>query len=178
MDKRHLYKKKIKELLEDIPRIPSGSCYLHSLELAGYFPNGLIWEIALGHELLEDTQLGEEEIKSLLGECGYSPMESIAILSGIKCLTNQYTKAKYPQLSRKQRKALESQRISQLPLGILEVKLQDRLLNLRDIKGLSEDFQKLYKGETLKLIGDIGDNPNEDIQLKIIQLRLELIKNN
>jgi (p)ppGpp synthase/HD superfamily hydrolase len=176
--KRKLYQKKIEELLGGIPRVPSGSCFSHSLELAGYFPNGLLWEIALGHELLEDTQLDEEGIKSLLGECGYSWSEVNLILIGVVVLTNQYTKGNYPQLNRKERKTLENQRISQLPSGYLEIKLQDRLLNLRDIKGLSGDFQKLYKEETLELIETIGDNPNEDIQLKITQLELELIKNN
>ena len=88
--------------------------------------------IALGHDLLEGTDITEEKLHKVLAKCLKKP-EIELVINGIKDLTNHFTKEAFPYLNRKERKRREIQRLANLPDYLQTIKLIDRADNLLDM---------------------------------------------
>lgn len=138
--------------------------YTHPLAVAEicnkYCPDtfGLI-EIALLHDVLEDTPYDKFRIIRELREVGYSIAETRFIIKGVEALTDVYTHAEYPELNRKSRKELENNRLAKIDTRYQTVKYADLLHNTMSIVEHDPSFSKVYVVEksNLLLSMDKGD---------------------
>lgn len=108
--------------------------------------------IAYGHDVFEDIY-NSYEFKSF--NKYENPPECTWIYSGIRYLTDVYTKNNYPYLNRTQRKLLEAQRLSKIPFYAMYIKLADLYDNTNDIVKHDEGFAIEYikeKAVILKLM--------------------------
>lgn len=104
-------------------------------------------EIALCHDLFEDTSVQMPELLRFLTHSGYSNEESLFIVSGVNDLTDVYTKENYPKLNRKDRKRLESERLSKVCETSQTVKYADLIDNTKSIVEHDKRFAKVYLSE-------------------------------
>ncbi|MDW3194885.1 MAG: metal-dependent phosphohydrolase [Cytophagales bacterium] len=110
-----------------------------------YAPEGV--EIALCHDLFEDTSCGEEELLSLLTEAGYTNEKANMILHGALELTDQFVPENYPELNRKERKKREAVRLGEISALAQTVKYADLIDNSSSIIKEDPGFARIYLSE-------------------------------
>ncbi len=118
-----------------------------------YEPSGI--EIALCHDLIEDTDCTEDDLKQQLLKCGYSETETVFIVDGVIDLTDQFTHEAFPKLNRKARKQKEAERLGKISYIAQTVKYADLINNSESITQHDKGFAKVYlseKGDILKLM--------------------------
>lgn len=125
--------------------------YTHLLSVADridqYVKNGYETEIALCHDLIEDTECSLAELSSKLLSCGYNIEEDEVILAGVDDLTDKYTHDKYPSLNRAQRKELEGTRIVASRPIAQTVKYADIIDNMLSLAEHDPGFARIYVRE-------------------------------
>ncbi|CAG5072040.1 hypothetical protein DYBT9623_03977 [Dyadobacter sp. CECT 9623] len=125
--------------------------YTHLLSVAdrvsAYPKTGCEIEIALCHDLIEDTECSLATLSSLLMSLGYGIAEDAQILAGVDDLTDKYTTIKYPRLNRKQRKQMEAARIILSRPIAQTVKYADIIDNIQSIIAEDPSFAKVYLAE-------------------------------
>lgn len=104
-------------------------------------------EIALGHDLLEDTNCTYAELLSFLLSIGYDLWEAKNISLGIDELSDKYTHANYPTTNRKERKRMEAERLSKISPRSQSVKYADIIDNSKSIVEHDKGFAKVYLKE-------------------------------
>lgn len=110
-------------------------------------------EIALGHDLLEDTECKVGQIFLRLKEIGYSNHDCSFIIEGIIALTDVYIKEDFTHLNRKTRKELEAIRLGSIQSAYQTVKYADLLDNGRDIIGNDPNgFARKYIQEMSEIL--------------------------
>lgn len=134
-------------------------------------PESLSIEIALCHDLLEDTKCTDTLLKQKLIEFGYTQEETLQILITVIELTDVYTKEAFPSLNRKARKQLEAHRLHSIsPLG-QTVKYADLLDNTESIVLHDKGFAEVYLKEKRFILSGMTDGDNELYQLIINQIK-------
>jgi|688.fasta_scaffold312507_2 (p)ppGpp synthase/HD superfamily hydrolase len=136
-------------------------------------------EIALGHDLLEDTSCTVDSLKIKLKEIGYSVDSSNQIVSGILDLTDHFTKESYPNYNRKKRKLLEVVRLTMIPPTSQTVKYADLIENISSIVEHDKSFAVTYLEEKKEIIKHIR-NGNFDLYMRVIKVyldNLEILEN-
>ncbi|MCE7992416.1 MAG: metal-dependent phosphohydrolase [Roseivirga sp.] len=113
-------------------------------------PEGI--EIALGHDLLEDTSCTYELLKSFLSKNGYTASEATQIADGVVELTDVFVKEDYPELNRKTRKEKEADRLSRISPLAQSVKYADLIDNNLSIVEHSSSFAKTYLMEKVDIL--------------------------
>jgi (p)ppGpp synthase/HD superfamily hydrolase len=104
-------------------------------------------EIALCHDLFEDTKCGDDCLYDYLTANGYTGLEARNIISGVDALTDDYTREHYPNMNRKNRKDMEAQRLGgNLPF-IQSIKYADLINNTASIVEHDPGFAKTYLEE-------------------------------
>ena len=109
------------------------------------------------HDVLEDVfpldaSFGPTKIRELFGE---------RVLAMVVELTDVYTKENYPKLNRKDRKALERERVNSVSPEAKTVKLADLISNTASIVSQDKDFARVYLREKLALLPFLADgDPN------------------
>lgn len=98
---------------------------------------------ALLHDVLEDTACSRTTLLKYFGE---------DVLGLVVELTNKYTKEAYPDLNRKERKALERMRLSEASSYAQDIKCCDVISNARSSHELNRDFADMMLGEFEELI--------------------------
>jgi len=125
--------------------------YTHLLSVADridqYVKNGYETEIALCHDLIEDTACSLAELSSKLLSYGYNIEEDELILAGVDDLTDKYTHDKYPSLNRAQRKELEGARIIGSRPIAQTVKYADIIDNMLSLTEHDPGFARVYARE-------------------------------
>lgn len=111
-----------------------------------------LFEIAILHDVLEDTNKTIYDIRRMLYVAGYDENLIDFIDLGVTCLTDLYTKESYPELNRAARKKLEAERLSNIPAIYQTVKYADILHNTMDIVINDPKFAKTYVPECLHLL--------------------------
>jgi (p)ppGpp synthase/HD superfamily hydrolase len=104
-------------------------------------------EIALCHDLLEDTLCTAEMLGDHLAASGYLGGEGGEIhhiMTGVISLTNVYTTENYPNWNRKKRKEAELDRLSDIVSYAQTVKYADMIDNTESIVKLDPNFAKVY----------------------------------
>ena len=112
------------------------------------------------HDVLEDTQVTEQEILDAT---------NLEVLRLVVELTNRRAKA-----IRIVRKRLDNDRLAGISLAAKFIKLMDRIDNLREMEGAPDDFKKLYAEESLELAEAIGD-VSEHWKSVLLTLATELL---
>lgn len=107
---------------------------------------------AYGHDVFEDI---DSAYNFKCFNKYHNPSVCNTIYSGIRHLTDVFTKERYPYFNRAQRKLLEAHRLSKIPLFAMYVKLADLYDNTSDITENDEGFAITYikeKSVILKLM--------------------------
>lgn len=125
--------------------------YTHLLSVADRVDpcksSGYETEIALCHDLIEDTECSLADLSSKLLQLGYRVDEDEVILAGVDDLTDRYTHEKYPSLNRAQRKALEGSRIIESRPIAQTVKYADIIDNMLSLAEHDPNFARVYARE-------------------------------
>lgn len=133
--------------------------WTHPFEVANmvveYDNTPLLWEVALGHDLLEDTECIVSILNLSLRDFGYSVIEAITIRRGIVDLTDIYTKERYPDLNRERRKYNEAIRLGKIDPEFQSVKYADLIHNTKSTVEHDPSFAKVYLQEKRQLLNEM-----------------------
>lgn len=124
---------------------------LEVAEIVSKHVEGLV-EIALLHDVLEDTKTTRKELDDELMKIGYSHAERLFILNGVQALTDEYTSEKYPEYNRKERKRMENERLSKFNHVVHSVKYADLISNTSTIVKYDPGFAKTYLREKIDIL--------------------------
>jgi hypothetical protein len=105
-------------------------------------------EIALCHDLFEDTPCTPELLEQYLFDLGYDQSSREMILRGVGDLTDKFTKEAYPKFNRKIRKGFEAQRLWKIQPYSQTVKYADIIDNTGSIAANDAGFARVYLRET------------------------------
>lgn len=108
--------------------------------------------IALGHDLLEDTNCCRKELFNNCVIAGFQDIDAESITFGVVLLTDQFTKEDYPELNRERRKTLEAHRLGDNPPNIQTIKYADLIDNTKSIVKHDLKFAKIYVSEKRELL--------------------------
>lgn len=110
-------------------------------------------EIALCHDLLEDTKCTPNDLEEYLQTNGYEKLnERMVILRDVSHLTDEYTSEAYPALNREKRKTLEAKRLIEITPNAQSVKYADIIDNTSSIVQHDPGFARVYLKEIGKKI--------------------------
>lgn len=156
----------VKECHGDQKRKYTGEPYwTHPLAVAEivaeFMPDSIAVEVALCHDLFEDTKIMERELGLKLTDLLYSPSDIYSINRFVRQLTDEFTPKSYPRLNRTQRKAKEAERMRQIGVPAQSVKYADLIHNTESIVKHDPDFAVVYLNEKRELLnhmraGDIN----------------------
>jgi len=125
--------------------------------VSGLNIDGLI-EIALCHDLFEDTECTASTLRDLLESIGYEYTESSMICIGVSDLTDVYTAEMYAD-NRETRKRWEANRLAVIKPDHQTVKYADFIDNTKSIVEHDPGFARVYlreKKDVLEIMTD-GD---------------------
>lgn len=117
-----------------------------------YVPDYLTVEIALCHDLIEDTDTDETKLFQMLLTCKYDLSEATDIVSSVVDLTDMYTKESHPHLNRIERKRLEAGRLGTIKPVSQSVKYADLIDNTSSIVAHDPEFAKTYLKEKAMML--------------------------
>ena len=109
-------------------------------------------EIAYCHDLIEDTDLTEDQLIKKLSEFGYDRQSAFHIVRHVAMLTDQYTTENFPQLNRAARKKLENKRLQSISALAQSIKCCDIIDNSESIIKYDASFAKVYLAEANAMI--------------------------
>ena len=109
-------------------------------------------EIALCHDLFEDTKTCFTMLYNELTRCGYNSRLSYNICSHVLELTDVYVKEDYPYFNRAKRKDLEAKRLGNISLLSQSVKYADLIDNTKSIVENDKNFAKVYIKEKKQIL--------------------------
>lgn len=109
------------------------------------------------HDVLEDTPTTADELRQILIDSDVSGLDAAIIVSLVVQLTDVYVLKRYPNHNRKARKALESERLSQISREAKLIKLCDLIDNTSDIVGQDKGFAVVYLREKQTILAGFGD---------------------
>ena len=131
--------------------------YVHLMFVAAIIQNRikdpeLLIEVALCHDLFEDTKCGHNDLKNALREFGYKLDERSFIGSGVEALTDFYTTKLFPELNRSERKKKEVLRMKGIEPAFMTVKYADLIHNTQSIVEHDPGFAAVYLKEKKHLL--------------------------
>jgi len=147
----------VKEQHGEQVRKYTGEPYWHHLvsvaELADKYllEDGVI-EIALCHDLFEDTPCTQNKLESALLSYGYSSSEAIFISNGAVDLTDKFTPEYYPKFNRQQRKIMEAERLGEIHPLSQSIKYADLIDNTISIVKYDKGFAVKYLQEKIRVL--------------------------
>lgn len=109
-------------------------------------------EIALCHDLLEDTSCTKKELKQKLKGIGYPEEEADFITSGVIELTDVYITSDFPNLNRRERKKKEAKRLGEVSYTAQSVKYADLIDNVSSIVEEDTDFGPVFVREAIQIL--------------------------
>src|SRR5690606_19104676 len=144
-----------------------------------YTENRSVLAAALLHDVLEDTPVSKEDIKSFLNQ-HMDPTEAITALNYVVELTDVYTKEDYPRLNRKQRKAREVERLTSISAEGQTIKYADIIDNAQEIAESDHSFAPVYLSECKTILESLsgGDPALRERALHTVEEELKKVKHN
>jgi guanosine-3',5'-bis(diphosphate) 3'-pyrophosphohydrolase len=169
----------VKESHGDQKRKYTGAPYwIHLLSVAEivypYSSGFMEVEIALCHDLIEDTKATYDDLEKELVRERYNLIETRHILKGVEDLTDVYTHEAYPNLNRQKRKALEAVRLLDTSPYSQTVKYADILDNSASIAEHDPGFARIYISEIAAKITEM-DKGNPELYKRCL-FSIEQIK--
>ena len=122
-------------------------------------------EIALCHDLYEDTDCNYSKLHSKLKEIGYSNLFATMIADKVQELTDVYTPENYPDLNREKRKLMEAARLGKCSRLAQSIKYADMIDNTKSIVAHDKKFAPTYLKEKTELL-DFMRKGNIDMFVK------------
>lgn len=133
-----------------------------------YTDNIAVLASALLHDVLEDTPVTADQIRTFLKE--FMDDETInETLNLVLELTDVYVKSSYPGLNRRQRKAREADRIKTTSVAAQTIKYADILDNCLEISADDKDFAPLFLKECRALL-DVMDKGHSGLRAAAIKV--------
>ncbi|MHC4264326.1 MAG: HD domain-containing protein [Planctomycetota bacterium] len=120
------------------------------------------------HDVPEDTKYNLEYIFDEFGN---------TVFQLVFDLTDEYTRDSYPLLTRKERKAMEFTRLSNVSDQAKLIKMYDRIDNLKSIYGTETGWIKTYLSESNQLAESLGPPFNDPIFTTVALKGLEFNAN-
>lgn len=147
----------VKEQHGDQQRKYSDEPYWHHLvrvaeTAARHLDAGIVKEIALCHDLLEDTSCTKQQLHRKLISIGYQKQQADSITSGVVELTDVYIKEDYPGMNRKSRKKQEARRLGTISPLAQSIKYADLIDNTGSIVDGNEGFGRVYLREAVDIL--------------------------
>ena len=130
-------------------------------KLVGMFEPTFV-EVALCHDLYEDTTCDFDELHRALVSFGYDRRLAYSICTFVTGLTDIYTHNDFPYFNRKRRKELEAIRLGKCGYVVQTVKCADLVSNSISIVEFDEKFSKVYLSEKEFILSQFK-NANPDI---------------
>lgn len=121
-------------------------------------------EIALCHDLLEDTPCTKQQLYRKLIAIGYQNQQADSITNGVVELTDVFIKADYPNLNRKSRKKQEARRLGNISPLAQSIKYADIIDNTASISDGNDGFGRVYLREAVDILDQMRSG---DIRLLI-----------
>lgn len=147
----------------------------HLVRVASNFEkDSYLYNLALCHDLFEDTDCTEKELLDSIETDDWWVEDYIDFIKDIKGLTDYYTKEKYPNYNRKQRKTFELIRLSKISKEAMTVKYADLIDNC-DIVLYDKSFGKIYLQEKYEILKHCKQG-NFDLYYKAIVKHNEMMK--
>lgn len=109
-------------------------------------------EVALCHDLIEDTDCTKELLYHYLIAIGYFVFDAEDIVNNVDHLTDKFTPQSHPHLNRCERKQLEAERLWAIPVLAQNVKYCDLEDNTDSIVECDPEFSKIYLDEKLLML--------------------------
>jgi len=122
-------------------------------------------EIALCHDLFEDTPCKLTELIDFLMSSGYTSTEALNIASGVNDLTDEFIKEKYPKANRAERKAMEAKRLGYISPRSQSVKYADLIDNTSSIVEYDPGFARIYLQEKHAILSVMRDGNPELLEM-------------
>lgn len=158
--------------------------YVHLLSVANlvrrYVDVPMVVEIALCHDLFEDTECTPLDLIDKLTRIGYDRTDRGVIIGGVLDLTDAFTHKNKPLLNRKGRKLMEAVRLGRTSSLIQSIKYADLIDNTISIVEYDRKFARIYLAEK-RLFLDQMRKGNIDLFLKAawhLQSGLSLLEAN
>lgn len=129
--------------------------------------------IIVCHDVVEDCTEDDMDFQRDVFYGYISELFGDEVRDGIYALTNEFTKARYPNFDRGYRKARELERLKRISLRSKILKLYDRIINLEDILG--EDDAAYYGRESLELADALACEWTKYLTWKVRKLSIQLI---
>ncbi len=120
------------------------------------------------HDVLEDTDTGEEELRTFLHSL-LEPTEAQKTLQLVIELTDVYTHEAYPQWNRDKRKAQETERLRRVSPQAQTIKYADIIDNSKEIVPNDPGFAPRYLKECRTLLEAL-DKGNPALRKEAIQM--------
>ncbi|MCA6372204.1 MAG: metal-dependent phosphohydrolase [Cytophagales bacterium] len=131
-------------------------------------------ETALCHDLFEDTECREFDLSASLLQIGYPHRVVSQIVSGVWALTDVYTSAAFPTVTRSERKRLEAIRLGTIPDFAQSVKYADLIDNSSSIVAYDKGFAKVFLREKEFILKNMHSGDHELYRLCCETLKLSL----
>jgi len=131
-------------------------------------------EIALCHDLFEDTSCTSAQLEEHLLDLGYDKTSQEMIVKGVVDLTDKYTKEAFPKFNRKIRKGFEAQRLWKIEPYSQTVKYADIIDNTISIVENDKGFARVYLREIDSFIWKIN-NGNKELYTKCCKIFSEAV---
>ena len=109
-------------------------------------------EVALCHDLLEDTPCTDFGLMTELKEIGFTLSEAYQITKSVLELTDVYTSERFPKMNRKTRKEREAIRLGSISDISQNVKFSDLIDNTSSIVKHDKGFAKIYLKEKERVL--------------------------
>lgn len=129
---------------------------------------GLAAEVALCHDLFEDTDCVADTLTDHLYRIGYSVNEIGVIIRGVVDLTDVFTTEAFPYLNRRIRKECESKRLGSISYLAQTVKYADLIHNTESIVENDPNFSKVYLMEKAQMLIEMNDG-NEPLRKRCVE---------
>ncbi len=132
-------------------------------------------EIALCHDLFEDTNCNFDSLYKKLIELEYDAHVAYCICGRVKELTDKFTSEEYPYLNRAKRKESECKRLFGISFVAQSVKYADLIDNTATICQYDKDFAKIYLKEKEQILA-VMTNGNKVLLQRCKNVLNEAIK--
>jgi (p)ppGpp synthase/HD superfamily hydrolase len=117
-----------------------------------YLPFYNTIEIALCHDLYEDTSCSWVELHKFLIDLGYSNENADSIADAVTNLSDYYTSKTHPFTNRKERKLREAERLGRTSYIVQSIKYADLIDNTESIVKFDPGFAKIYLKEKREIL--------------------------
>lgn len=138
------------------------------------FESGCI-EIALCHDLFEDTDCTFKTLFKFMISIGYEVDFSYNMCKRVEELTDFYTKENFPEYTRDKRKEMECKRLSTIDYISQTVKYADLIDNVSSIVEHDKEFAKIYLREKKNILS-LMNNGNKNLCKICLQVLNENLK--